>query len=960
MKALKIILAVLGGSIVLVIVAAIIFIKTFDPNSLKDDLQAFVLERTGRTLAIEDSIELSLFPWFAVETGGVSLSDDPAFGARDLIAADRLSARIRVWPLLKRRIEIGRVVFDGININLGLDAEGRGNWASLFEYGNATRVNTDDADAAPEPKRRFEQLAVESIEFRNTRILWHDPAGEVTYLIRDLNFRTGTIRNDEPVALSLELALLDVASQASVEIELESVGQLLPDPRLTNITAQLRVLDAREDERMRADLGIDAITLSDNVLQTAPLTLTAALTRPPIGPESLQLQVRMAALEIDTVAQTATVNGLSTAAGPLSANWNLQGTALFSAPRISGDVTLRGESLAGALATLGVEQPADLGTAAREPVTGSSRFALQLEPREMALSGLTLNALGLQATGSATMTADGALTGRIVVPNFSMTGQALETLQALAPEGVNLAGVGSASAGSEFTVSADRDRIALSDFAVTLGAARLGGELALSGPADTRVATGKLTLTGLDNALLTALATGLLPESLLTAELGQFSLETDFRHGFATQLTDLDPMRLTAYGLSGEGQLTMRQSGDQLALSGQARLAEFSPRALLGRFDQPVPASSDPTVLRSARLAATFETTGNDGRFRDIAIDLDDSRITGEFSVEDFANPSYHFVLRADQIDVDRYLPPAGSAAANDAGNAEPERTLGEIELANEALTATVVQGSATVGNLKIGGMQYEQFTANLTVGGGQGSLSDVRTRLYGGEFSGGASIDATGESPAIHLTGNAANVAVEPLLTAMLGDSNISGTGNISLDLTGTGTTIGDAMRTAAGTMALTLNNGIFEGVNVGRDLCIALNIKTGLQQPEPAPNSTAFTQIRGTATVRDGIASSSDLAVATSYLRMDGRANMQLIDQRISSKFIARMTGPVNLQGCERLNRRIDNSIPIGITLDGKSPDFDIGFDIAELLKDMLEREAQDQFQNSVRERVLDRLLN
>src|SRR5262245_22394000 len=132
MKALRIVLAVLGGIIVLVVVAAIILINTFDPNSLKDNLQAWVEENTGRQLNIEQDIELSLFPWFAVQTGGISLSDDPAFGQRDFVRIESMSAGVRVWPLLKRQVEIGGVTLDGVLLNLGVDAAGRGNWSTLL------------------------------------------------------------------------------------------------------------------------------------------------------------------------------------------------------------------------------------------------------------------------------------------------------------------------------------------------------------------------------------------------------------------------------------------------------------------------------------------------------------------------------------------------------------------------------------------------------------------------------------------------------------------------------------------------------------------------------------------------------------------------------------------------------------------------------------------------------------
>ena len=89
--------------------------------------------------------------------------------------------------------------------------------------------------------------------------------------------------------------------------------------------------------------------------------------------------------------------------------------------------------------------------------------------------------------------------------------------------------------------------------------------------------------------------------------------------------------------------------------------------------------------------------------------------------------------------------------------------------------------------------MRYTQFAANLAVGGGRASLSDVNTRLYGGEFTGSVEIDTEGALPTLRLTGNARNLALDPLLTAMLGDANISGTGSFDLNLTGTGATIGD-----------------------------------------------------------------------------------------------------------------------------------------------------------------------
>ena len=53
MKALKIVLYLVLGLVVLVAAAAAIFAMTFDPNRYKGDIQRIVKEKTGRTLELK-------------------------------------------------------------------------------------------------------------------------------------------------------------------------------------------------------------------------------------------------------------------------------------------------------------------------------------------------------------------------------------------------------------------------------------------------------------------------------------------------------------------------------------------------------------------------------------------------------------------------------------------------------------------------------------------------------------------------------------------------------------------------------------------------------------------------------------------------------------------------------------------------------------------------------------------
>ena len=971
MKALRIVLAVLAGAVVLLVIVAVIVVRSFDLNDYKDEVTAYVQERTGRTLAIDDNIEFSLFPWFAVETGGVSLSDDPEFGDRSFVTVDSLSARVRVWPLFKRNIEIGRVILDGINVNLGIDADGRGNWATLLE------MPAPEAPAAgvAEPGRPvINALAVEGIELRNARILWHDRQGEVTHLARDLTLVTGPVNDDDPVELSLSLSLLDVATQASAAIELAAIAAVSPVIELNEIEAAIRLLDSRGQERAAATLGLDALALDAGVLRSGPAELAATLARPPVGPDRLELGARLLSFELDAETGNLLVNGLAASAGAVAASLNLSGVTMLSDPKLTGTVELRSETVAGLLETLGAGVPADLApggsAAASGGVAASVRFDLGLASGTLIVERYTVNLLGVEATGRAALAPDSGLSASIELAPFRPTEPLLALLGPRLPETIDLRAISTASFSASLTRGAGSRGVNVTGLSIALDDARVEGRLSIDDLDAPTEIDGTLTATGLDNRLLGSLFGAWLPAPLVATSLGEFRLATSFVYEPASSTAAFAPLELTAYGLSGDGELTVTAAGDALALSGRAALAEFSPRELLARFALPVPQTSDPTALRSAEVAASFETTGSAGEFRDIAIELDDSRITGDLNVTNFADPEYRFVLRADRIDADRYLPPRAAAAAAVApaapaaaavAAAAGEKRLGDMRLASEPLTATNVTGSASVGSLRIGNMEFEQLSTDVAFGDGRAALSSVRTELYGGSFAGGLTIDATDAPTVVRLTGDLGDVAIEPLLTAMLGDASLRGTGNVDLDLAGSGETINDALASAAGQIGVAFTNGEIEGMNLGRRLCETVNSARGLPAPAGAPNATLYSVLRATATVSEGVASTSDIYAATGYLELTGRGGIRLVDQRIDTEHRASLTGAVPIAGCEDLNQTIANDpIPFNFTLKGSFPEIEVGLDISQLLQDWARREVRQGVRERVEDAILDRLLN
>ena len=70
------------GIAALLVIAAILISFLFDPNDYRDRIAEEVRQETGRELAIEGDLELTFFPWLAVNIGRTTLGNAPGFAAR--------------------------------------------------------------------------------------------------------------------------------------------------------------------------------------------------------------------------------------------------------------------------------------------------------------------------------------------------------------------------------------------------------------------------------------------------------------------------------------------------------------------------------------------------------------------------------------------------------------------------------------------------------------------------------------------------------------------------------------------------------------------------------------------------------------------------------------------------------------------------------------------------------------
>lgn len=205
--ALLILLGLLVGT--LVAVAALV-----DANRLKPQIEALVLEHTGRALTIRGDLALSVFPRIAVNLPETSLSDSS--GERPALSVKQLRLSAAWWPLLKGQLELGQVAADGLSATLERYADGSTNMDDLIR----PKTNTTDPLASSEGQAPplFE---VGSIVLTDAHLTVIDQMQQREIRLSNINLETGRLgtRSITPVELQANYALSQPPSQGRLELE---------------------------------------------------------------------------------------------------------------------------------------------------------------------------------------------------------------------------------------------------------------------------------------------------------------------------------------------------------------------------------------------------------------------------------------------------------------------------------------------------------------------------------------------------------------------------------------------------------------------------------------------------------------------------------------------------------------------------------------------------------------------
>ena len=409
----------------------------------------------------------------------------------------------------------------------------------------------------------------------------------------------------------------------------------------------------------------------------------------------------------------------------------------------------------------------------------------------------------------------------------------------------------------------------------------------------------------------------------------------------------LDEVELALLGLDISAAVEPFSYAGDITPVAAIKVDAFSLRSLMQRMAIEAPETTDPTALGKVIIDATASVGSTEISLTDLTLVLDDTTFKGRLSIPQGDNDTYTMDLKADNIDLDRYMAPVTEQAAANSSEEVP------VEIPAELIRLINARGSLAVDNAHLSGMQFDDVELGLTTNNGNLRLYPISATLFDGKYNGDVRIDASGDIPVLSVNERIEGVQLAALAKAMFEQENISGTINGSFELRGRGADLGAIQRDLDGNIVLELIDGAWEGTDVWYELRRAR--ATFRQEPAPEatlPARTQFSEVSASGPVNNGVFTSNDLIAELPFMRITGNGSANFVEATVDYRMSAEVFDKPEFFGddvsADEIKDFTKTVIPLRISGPLASPT--IAPDFEKLLKNELKKEVEDKIKDKL----------
>lgn len=367
---IKYLLAGLSLLLFILVISAFLVPVVVDPNDYKADIAALIKGKTGRDVAFEGDITVSVFPWIGLKTGKMVVSNNPSFQKIPFITVAKSDIKVKLLPLLSQKVEVDTIDLQGLTLNLLKDKQGLKSWEGLVAPNQPppSAATANRANQNINPQSALAALTVGGISIQNAQINWDNQQTGKRLELKNIDFTADKFTFGEPV---------------KIDASMDVTGMDLKFPGSVKLTTALRV-----DEKL------DNFVFSDSHLEWVGAKELASGQ-----PLAAKIAVPNAAVNI--AQQTVQLTGLQLQSGDIKLTAEMTGEHILDKPALKGSAVAAPFNPGAAFKQSGIVLPVMSDAKALSNLGVSLQF--QATPDQVEFINLDVTLDNSHGTGSVTI-----------------------------------------------------------------------------------------------------------------------------------------------------------------------------------------------------------------------------------------------------------------------------------------------------------------------------------------------------------------------------------------------------------------------------------------------------------------------------------------------------------------------------------------------------------------------------
>ena len=197
-----------GAVLLLLIVVALVALLNI--NALIARNKGYLIEQaeraTGRKISVED-VKATLFSGIGARLTNFTMSDDPAYAAGDFIRAKDVQVVVKFWPLLRKSVEVKRVILHEPVIQIVRNPDGNFNFSTIGKKDKEKNAEQEKAKQESGPKQGQSALLITLVDISDGNVHYLDKKDGGDLTAKQIDLKVEDFDFAKPFSVSLKASV---------------------------------------------------------------------------------------------------------------------------------------------------------------------------------------------------------------------------------------------------------------------------------------------------------------------------------------------------------------------------------------------------------------------------------------------------------------------------------------------------------------------------------------------------------------------------------------------------------------------------------------------------------------------------------------------------------------------------------------------------------------------------------